>query len=157
MVRVEEVQLAFEAKGFEITKVTLTDRRLQYLGRVRPSNNDLWGLARNALEDKAFTAKNWTLDISKVFFKNKPGPREELWAWRVIITSTEHIDLVFSDVMLTLNGVMLNQAGKELESYPLPGATANRNAPRNGGGAGKIGELPVGPQLMSMLRNNGGG
>lgn len=123
--------------------------KLRFLGRVDPRSTRRWLDVVRVINEWA-DGSSRKADTSKLYFLR----REELiFAWRIIIEASD-----LSSALMELVGALDTvQAGSvdsdvvPVEEYPLPGASADRNAMGGGRrGAALMGAAVVGPMAMSM-------
>ena len=146
--------LAAKAR-FEPVDVQESTTQLRILGRVRTDGArtamDNWLLMMNSIAEKEERAGcPWKVDISRKYFR-RGG--KLIFAWRLIIQG-ENLPALLPDIIAAAQGSPVSQ-GVELTEIALPGASGNRNAFRNGRGAGETGKVPVGPMAIHALRGGG--
>ena len=126
--------------GFEAVQKDMDTGRVYLLGRIRGQTiaNMLVWTHRMLLSSKT---TSWTADISQTYML-KNG--QLVKAWRIIIQSSDVVDAI-DQVMQVLRKTPAARQ-PELDTIPLPGATADRNMPAAPGarGAALTGQAIIG-------------
>lgn len=137
--------------GFEVVDASSGASQLRLVGRVPPNASAQWVLIVHRLLVMSKKA-DWKVDISRNYFLKEltSGPKL-FYAWRLIFQAG-NVEEQLQSILDAVNNAP-RPARVELQEYPLPGAGKHRNEPKNGKGAGSIGQMPLG---ISAARSGGG-
>lgn len=145
----ERLARALEGTGMaEAVNITFGEDRVAVLCRVTSGNDSKWmELIQKILVaalDEAKQAHAWQNHICRNYFiKEDPQThvRKLVWGWNVSVQSRDMSNSL--DMLIkVIKGQPIRTVGstKELEEFPLHGATANRNAVKGGKGVHTIGD-----------------
>lgn len=133
-------------------KITHAENRVNVLCRVTEGNEKKWvELVSNILiatSEEAGEPHNWQSHICRNYFLKEDGGGPKLvWGWNVSIQS-QNMSISLDAVIAVIKGKTLRVKGspRELDEFPLHGASPNRNAPGpSGKGVHTIGEREFHP------------
>lgn len=135
-------QALYEKSKFQVVNHTLTDDRLRVIGRLPHEEGGQhvqnWLIvARNLLLAQEKGAP-WSVDISKQYFlKGEEEGKKIVYGHRLLIQAKD-VKAHFDSLIDIIRGSRPT-ANIEVTSFPLPGATSERNVGNNGKGARSIG------------------
>jgi len=137
---------------FEPVDIQESSNQIRILGRVRTDGTsaamDNWLLMMNSIaEREERPGCAWKVDISRKYFR-RGG--KLIFAWRLIIQG-EGMTSLLPDLISAAQASPVSQR-TELTEIALPGGHRDRNALRNGKGAGATGQVPVGPMAVHGMR-----
>ncbi|WP_394831796.1 hypothetical protein LVJ94_35300 [Pendulispora rubella] len=125
------------------------DGRLSFLGRLQNTAMASWVRAMRVIHTATHGFK---VDTSKVYFL---AEGQLIFGWRIIIQADD-LARAISTLTAALETDTSSADAGQLDEYPLPGASADRNAPIGGRrGAGPIGTVPLGPMALQVKRMGG--
>lgn len=135
-------QVLFEKSKFEVVTHSLTTGQLRVLGRLPPDQSGQsmqnWLIvARNLLLAQEKGAV-WTVDISKQYFLKGPDDAKKIVYGHRVLIQAKDVASHFDEIIHIVRGSKQSST-VEVTSFPLPGATAERNDGKNGKGARSVG------------------
>lgn len=137
----ERLARALEATGMcEPVKVSYGEGRVAVLCRVKQEKEKQWvDMLKKVLvasEEEAKEVHAWQCHFCKNYFLKGDNM---VWGWNVSIQSRE-MSHSLDKVSLVIKGQPIRVASnREVEEFPLFGAPADRNSPKNGRGVHTIG------------------
>lgn len=138
--------LATKAR-FEAVDVKETVTQIRILGRVRADNASTttnWLAMMDAIAaQEERPGCSWSVDISRKYFRRQG---RLVYAWRLIIQGDD-LEAQLEEIIAAAQSSQV-QAPQEVMEVPLINAHGDRNAFRNGKGAGATGTVPVGPAAL---------
>lgn len=132
----------FEKSRFEVVTHSLTDGQLRVIGRLLHDDGGQhiqnWLIvARNLLLAQEKGAA-WTVDISKQYFLKGPDDAKKIVYGHRLIIQAKDVRAHFGNIIDVIRGSRPT-ANVEVTSFPLTGASPDRNTGANGKGARSIG------------------
>lgn len=148
----EKLARALEATGLaQPVNATHAENRIQVLCRVPPGNEEKWIKLIETLLiaslDEAKELHAWQNHICRNYFikELENGSKKLVWGWNVSIQSKE-MGHSLNLILRLLRGEPIRVVpNRELTEFPLHGATASRNAPKNGKGVHTVGDKDFHP------------
>ena len=140
----ERVSRALEGTGLaEPRSASFGESRIAVLCRVQKENEARWlDLLTKILTGSDISSKTatpWQCHICRHYFlKETSGEHKLVWGWNFSIQARD-MPTALDSIISLLKGQPLKIITNELEEFPLPGAPADRNVPRNGRGVHTIG------------------
>jgi hypothetical protein len=158
MAKVQDLINVLAAKArFEPVDINEQPKQIRILGRVRtdgpPTAMENWLLMMLAIakrEEQPGTG--WKIDISRKYFPRGP---KLIFAWRLIIQG-ENLEEQLKEIIMAAQGAPMSNRPSETMEIALPGVRGDRNAMKNGKGAGLSGRVLAGPAAIQQMRNGGG-
>lgn len=135
--------LLHDLVGFETLQRTYVEGTVRILGRMPKGNVKQLHTLNNHLLVAARDS-GWTYDPSQFYLLPFPNSNEMRYLWRLVL-APDRIPLSADLLSQAFRSVRLDATQGPLTEIKLPGATANRNAPKNGKGAALLGQAVVGP------------
>lgn len=142
----ERLSRALESTGLvEPVNATHSEGRVAVLCRVAQGNEKKWlELVKNILVNAIDESKEvhaWQTHLCRNYFiKETESGRNLVWGWNVSVHSRE-MSHSLDVIIKIIKGQAIRSTGskRELEEFPLHGASADRNSPKNGKGVHTIG------------------
>ena len=140
---------------FEPVDVEEKPTQIRILGRVRTDssvNAATWlGMMDAIAQREEREGVTWKIDISRKYFRRNGVL---VFAWRLIIQGPD-LENQLNDIIQA--AMQIPQARGETMEIGLHGSSADRNAIKNGKGAGATGKVLAGPAAIQAHRQSGGG
>lgn len=137
---IEHIHQALRVSGaFETLESTPMPNQLRLLGRVHNDSMGDWLECMTHIY-LGMVPQNWKVDISKLYLIRNG---KLAFVWRMVFRA-DNLEAEMQSILTTISS--LNRPRGEVTEIRLPGATANRNAYKNGKGAALFGQERVGPR-----------
>jgi len=148
--------LAAKAR-FEPVDIDEKPTQIRLLGRVRtdgpPSAMENWLLMMLAIAKREEQpGSTWKIDISRKYFPRGP---KLIFAWRLIIQG-DNLEEQLKEIIAAAQQAPMSNRPSEIMEIALNGGSGDRNAIRNGKGAGLTGRVAAGPAAIAAHRQGGG-
>lgn len=141
----DKLSRAIESAGIaQPVQATHGENRVAVMCRVAKDNEDKWIKTVErilvASLDEAGELHAWQTHICRNYFiKETEGVRKLVWGWNVSIHSKE-MGAALNLVIKLIHGEPIRTvSNRELNEFPLHGASSDRNAPKKGKGVHTIG------------------
>ncbi len=140
--------------GYQLINTKEALNQLRLAGRILPDplnrNLENWLILTGRLLD-ASTGKQWTIDISKHYFR-KGG--KTVFEWRIIVQG-EDVAQYYDELQKYVSSSP-QSSRVEMREMPLTGASKDRNNPAGGKrGAGFTDRMMVGPLAVANRKAGG--